>query len=192
MARQNINIGTTANDGTGTTLRAGGEMINDNFIELYGLKFGKYNYNHSGTTQSISASTWTHVINDGGGANTILTCVYPDVDIYNTTTSLFSMADLELCSDVELRFDANITTTTATQAVRARVVLAYGVLDIPLTFISEQYITSGTYPLFGSIRVDNLTVLTKDNPFRVEIWSDAACTLDLNGWNLKVNKIKMG
>lgn len=35
MARQEINIGTTANDGTGTPLRVGGDMINDNFIELY-------------------------------------------------------------------------------------------------------------------------------------------------------------
>lgn len=35
MARQNINIGTTANDGTGDTLRVGADKINDNFIELY-------------------------------------------------------------------------------------------------------------------------------------------------------------
>jgi len=35
MARQAINIGTSANDGTGDTLRAAGEKINDNFGELY-------------------------------------------------------------------------------------------------------------------------------------------------------------
>lgn len=35
MARQEINLGTTANDGTGTPLRTGGDMINDNFIEVY-------------------------------------------------------------------------------------------------------------------------------------------------------------
>ena len=36
MARQNLNRGTTANDGTGDTLRQAANKINDNFIELYG------------------------------------------------------------------------------------------------------------------------------------------------------------
>lgn len=35
MAQQTINIGTVANDGTGDTLRVGGDKINDNFTELY-------------------------------------------------------------------------------------------------------------------------------------------------------------
>jgi len=35
MAKQVINLGTTANDGTGDNLRAGGDKINDNFNELY-------------------------------------------------------------------------------------------------------------------------------------------------------------
>lgn len=35
MAQQTVNIGTTANDGTGDTIRAGGDKINDNFTELY-------------------------------------------------------------------------------------------------------------------------------------------------------------
>jgi hypothetical protein len=37
MAQQTINLGTTANDGTGDTLRAGGTKINANFTELYAL-----------------------------------------------------------------------------------------------------------------------------------------------------------
>jgi hypothetical protein len=35
MAKQTIDLGSVANDGTGTTLRAGGDIINDNFTELY-------------------------------------------------------------------------------------------------------------------------------------------------------------
>jgi len=35
MAKQTLNIGSSANDGTGTTLRAGGDIINDNFNEIY-------------------------------------------------------------------------------------------------------------------------------------------------------------
>jgi len=40
MARQTINIGTTANDATGDTLRTGGLKINQNFSELYDLLGG--------------------------------------------------------------------------------------------------------------------------------------------------------
>ena len=35
MAKQLLNIGATANDNTGDTLRSGGDKINDNFTELY-------------------------------------------------------------------------------------------------------------------------------------------------------------
>jgi len=35
MAKQTINIGTTANDGTGSTLRDAFDICNDNFTELY-------------------------------------------------------------------------------------------------------------------------------------------------------------
>ena len=35
MAKQTINIGTIANDGTGSTLRAAGDLVNDNFNEIY-------------------------------------------------------------------------------------------------------------------------------------------------------------
>ena len=35
MAQQIINIGAVANDGSGTKIRLGGDMINDNFTELY-------------------------------------------------------------------------------------------------------------------------------------------------------------
>ena len=35
MSKQSVNIGSVANDGTGTTLRAGGNIINSNFTELY-------------------------------------------------------------------------------------------------------------------------------------------------------------
>ncbi len=38
MAKQTINIGTIADDGTGSTIRVGGDITNDNFNELYTKK----------------------------------------------------------------------------------------------------------------------------------------------------------
>lgn len=39
MARQNINVGTTANDGTGDPIRTAMTKINDNFVEIYSGNF---------------------------------------------------------------------------------------------------------------------------------------------------------
>ena len=38
MARQNIGIGSTANDGTGDPLRTAFDKVNDNFLEQYMLQ----------------------------------------------------------------------------------------------------------------------------------------------------------
>ena len=52
MAKQTIQIGSSANDGTGTTIRAGGDLINDNFNEIY---------NYLGDGSSLSATAFTLV-----------------------------------------------------------------------------------------------------------------------------------
>ena len=40
MAKQTLNKGSSANDGTGDTLRVGAQKINENFTELYGILGG--------------------------------------------------------------------------------------------------------------------------------------------------------
>ena len=61
MARQTLDIGTNANDGTGDTLRSGGEKINDNFAELYttlgGNNIASNGINASFATQTIIAAS---------------------------------------------------------------------------------------------------------------------------------------
>ena len=66
MARQTLDIGTNANDGTGDTLRSGGEKINDNFAELYttlgGNNIASNGINAAFATQTITAASAT--VND--------------------------------------------------------------------------------------------------------------------------------
>jgi hypothetical protein len=61
MAKQIIDIGTVAGDHTGTPLRLGGDMINDNFDELYAaevLNTAKVtNANHTGDATGSGALT---------------------------------------------------------------------------------------------------------------------------------------
>ena len=58
MSRQNINIGTTANDGTGDPLRTAFDKINDNFIELYGA-------DNEANTLDANLDVGTHAITTG-------------------------------------------------------------------------------------------------------------------------------
>ena len=72
MAKQTINIGSTANDGTGSSLRAGGDLINDNFNEIY-TAFGDGSTLSSGFITASSTSTLTNKTLDLGGTGNSVT-----------------------------------------------------------------------------------------------------------------------
>jgi len=55
MAQQILNLGAAENDGTGTPGRSGGQIINDNFTELYAIK-AQVSY--------IAITTATRIITD--------------------------------------------------------------------------------------------------------------------------------
>ena len=70
MAKQSINIGSLANDGTGTTLRDGGDLINDNFNEIYtelgdgsSLDLAGKSITFTGKTISGSSNTLSNIAN---------------------------------------------------------------------------------------------------------------------------------
>lgn len=68
MAKQIIDLGTTANDGTGTPLRDGGTFINDNFTELYNTAgWGFYVHDQLTPSTQVVTTTATPLIIDGGG-----------------------------------------------------------------------------------------------------------------------------
>ena len=72
MAKQTINIGSSANDGTGSTLRAGGDLINDNFNEIY-TALGDGSTLSSGFVTAASTTTFTNKTLDLGGTGNTLT-----------------------------------------------------------------------------------------------------------------------
>ena len=72
MAKQTINIGSSANDGTGSSLRAGGDLINDNFNEIY-TAFGDGSTLTSGYITASSTTTFTNKTLDLGGTGNSVT-----------------------------------------------------------------------------------------------------------------------
>ena len=64
MAKQTINIGSSADDGTGTTIRAGGDLINDNFNEIY---------NYLGDGSSLNGTIFS-VVDESSTSSAITVC----------------------------------------------------------------------------------------------------------------------
>lgn len=83
MSRQNINIGAAANDGTGDTLRAAGQKINQNFAELY-EKFG----GDSGYTTTLIAIDGENVVFEGSTANGTTTSLKVENPTANRTVTI--------------------------------------------------------------------------------------------------------
>src|SRR6056300_70360 len=88
MAKQSINIGSVPNDGTGNTLREGGDLINDNFNEIY-TAIGDGTTLTSGTflTTSNSETVINKTING------------PDNTITNIANSSLSNSTLSVIGD---------------------------------------------------------------------------------------------
>ena len=70
MAKQTINIGSTANDGTGSTLLVVGDIINDNFNEIY-TAFGDGSTLTAPLTAAGTATLTNKTIDLGGTGNVI-------------------------------------------------------------------------------------------------------------------------
>jgi hypothetical protein len=94
MAKQVVNIGTTANDGTGDPLRSAFDKINDNFTELYDDDAGDVGSIIAGTGISVDQATGdVTVTNDApdqtvsltGGLGISTSGTYPNFTITNTS-----------------------------------------------------------------------------------------------------------
>jgi len=79
MAKQTLNIGSVPNDGTGTNLRTGGTIINDNFTELY---------NALGSAGTITLTATPTELNQLSGA--VIVTATGSATITNKTINLSS------------------------------------------------------------------------------------------------------
>ena len=91
MAKQTIDIGSSANDGTGTTIRAGGDLINDNFNEIYNYLGDGTNLN-SALFTIVDESSTESSINVGerlaitGGTNVTTTASGDSINVTLNST----------------------------------------------------------------------------------------------------------
>lgn len=119
-AKQVINIGTTANDGTGDPLRSAFDKVNDNFTELYTDDAGDVNSIVAGTSISVSSATGDVTVTNsapnathtgevtGSGALTITN---------NAVTTAKILNDNVTHDKLENRYTAEVAISTRTGTV---------------------------------------------------------------------------
>jgi len=148
MAKQTINIGTIANDGTGSTLRAAGDLVNDNFNEIYTAIGDGTTLNsdvltasstHTLTNKSGNISQWT---NDTGYITSVTET--------NDLTSAVTWANVP---------DANITQSSVTQHEAALSITSSQVSDLAsstISFTNKTFDANGTGNSISNIEVADL------------------------------------
>ena len=123
MAKQTINIGTIADDGTGSTIRAGGDITNDNFNEIYG-KLGDgttlYSLTFPNATDTVVARSTSDTLSnktlDAGIISTSL-------DMNGTELILDADADTSITADTDDQIDIKI-------GGNDRITLQSGIIDL--------------------------------------------------------------
>ena len=149
MARQSINLGTTANDGTGDTLRIAMDKINDNFIELYNN--GSQNISISNTS-IVNSEINGNISIETSGTGTVQTVQGLLVNTgFENSDSIFYALDGSSLVTIDVqnkRVGINKETPTST-------------LDVTGTASFSGNVISASSATFGSSSTDRLTINSK-------------------------------
>jgi len=180
MAKQTINIGSTANDGTGSTLRVGGDIINDNFNEIY-TAFG-------------DGSTLTAPLTAAGTATLTNKTIDLDANTLTGTLAEFNTA-LQGDSFVSLTGSETLTNKTLTTPTIAEIdatgdFTVDAVTDIILDADGGDIFVKDAGTTFGSLTNNSGNLIVKSGTTTALTFSGANVTaggnLEVTG-NLTVN-----
>jgi hypothetical protein len=157
MARQNINLGTTPNDGTGNTLRDGGDIINDNFTELYDVGgWGNYADGESTTPTQTITTTPSLLLVDGAGGTTNNSYLPREIRGVSTLwDNVDTITPTNVGDAYDVRFTLEITGKTASPNVIS-VVLDIGVgagITIPISTLQIPVVIAPTFTVTGVIPI---------------------------------------
>src|SRR6056300_684597 len=123
MAKQTINIGTIADDGTGSTIRAGGDLVNDNFNEIYS-KIGDGSDLYSLTFPNATDTVVARNTSDTLSNKTLdASVVSTSLDMNGTEFILDADADTSITADTDDQIDIKI-------GGNDRITLQSGIIDL--------------------------------------------------------------
>jgi len=140
MAKQTVNLGSSANDGTGDPLRTAFDKINDNFDELY-----LYNSAGSGNNIEITGNTIAtdntngDITLDPNGTGRVILATASELRFTNHVDNAIAYVD----ADGDMKFSANMTYDGTTATIEA-ITMAGGTLGTASTNQDLQIDPSGT------------------------------------------------
>ena len=183
MAKQTINIGSTANDGTGSTLRVGGDIINDNFNEIY-TAFGDGSSLTSGFITASSTTTFTNKTLDLGGTGNSVTGSLAE---FNTALQGDSFVSL---TGSETLTNKTLTTPTIAEIDATGDFTIDAVTDIVLDADGGDIFVKDAGTTFGSLTNNSGNLIVKSGTTTALTFSGANVTaggnVEVTG-NLTVN-----
>ena len=123
MAKQTVNLGSSANDGTGDPLRSAFDKINDNFDELY-----LYSTAASGNNITITANTIAsddtngNIIIDPNGTGRLVISTGAEIRLTDHVDNgvAFTDADGDIKTNAGFTFDGTNVATTGSVTINSR------------------------------------------------------------------------
>jgi len=159
MAKQTINIGTVANDGTGDALRDAFDKVNDNTTELYNVGgWGFYVDGETTTPTQVITTTTQKLSIDGAGATSESGYLPYEIrgisELWDTAND--KITPIGLGDSYDVRLDLEITAKTGSP----------NVIDLVLDIGATPDGTGGA----GSILIVNRIISTgKTAPYKVSV-----------------------
>ena len=197
MAYQSLNIGTTGGDGTGDTIRVGGDKINDNFSEIYTL-LGDGTDLSSGISATASIVTLT--------SPTITTPTIAEIDSGSTIT-LDATTDIVLDADGgDIFFKDDGTTFGSATNTSGNLIIKSGTttaatfsganVTLAGTVASTGVLTANAGVVIDNITIDGTEIDLSSGDLEIDVAGDITLNADGGDWNfndgtdsiLKINK----
>jgi len=158
--QQLLDLGTTPNDGTGTTIRVGGDMINDNFTELYSV--GGWAYYQDGlSTPTITVTTsFTQITIDKLGASTNEDYLPYEIRGTGTLWASDKITPVNVGDDYDGRMDIQVTARTGSPTYIEFIIdISGSTPDTNRVFTGFMLSTNAT-PYRQNIPIDFFTLAT--------------------------------
>lgn len=123
MAKQTVNLGSSANDGTGDPLRSAFDKINDNFDELYLYSTAATGNNITITANTIASdNTNGNIVIDPNGTGRLVISTGAEIRLTDHVDNgvAFTDADGDIKTNAGFTFDGTNVATTGSVSINSR------------------------------------------------------------------------
>jgi len=147
MAKQSVNLGSSANDGTGDPLRTAFDKINDNFDELYLYSTATADNNITITGNTIATdNTNGNITIDPNGTGRLIIATGAEIRVTDHVDNgiVFSDTNGDLSFSGALTFDGSTLATTGSLTVNNRLRIQGNVISSMITNDDIDIDPSGT------------------------------------------------